>query len=89
MYTCFGIETIAIPCEILLYHSKQIGNRPCCDVVCPQLSGAAAELVNLAMKNALVHRDVAHLVFPDDVQTIPASNKAAGKPAGRMTGGTR
>jgi thiamine pyrophosphate-dependent acetolactate synthase large subunit-like protein/nitrite reductase/ring-hydroxylating ferredoxin subunit len=43
-----------------------------------------AELVNLAMKNALVHRDVAHLIFPDDVQTLPAGGAAAGNPGGRL-----
>ena len=31
-----------------------------------------AELMTLACKNALVERDVAHLIFPDDVQTLPA-----------------
>ncbi len=44
-----------------------------------------AELMSLACKNALVNRDVAHLIFPDDVQTLPAADgAAAGKPAGRM-----
>lgn len=42
-----------------------------------------AELVSLAMKNALVERDVAHLIFPDDMQTNP-SDAAASKPDGRM-----
>jgi pyruvate oxidase len=44
-----------------------------------------AELVSLAMKTALVERDVAHLVFPDDIQTNPSDAKAAG-PVGRMGG---
>jgi len=39
--------------------------------------------MSLACKNALVERDVAHLIFPDDVQTIPSDAKP-GKPAGRM-----
>ena len=43
-----------------------------------------AELASLAMKNALVERDVAHLIFPDDVQTVPAGDKPAGKPGGRL-----
>jgi thiamine pyrophosphate-dependent acetolactate synthase large subunit-like protein/nitrite reductase/ring-hydroxylating ferredoxin subunit len=46
-----------------------------------------AELMSLACKNAIVNQDVAHLIFPDDVQTIP-SDKPAGTPIGRM-GGTR
>lgn len=40
------------------------------------------ELMSLACKNALDHQDVAHLIFPDDVQTIPSDGKA-GKPEGR------
>lgn len=44
-----------------------------------------AELMSLACKNALVNRDVAHLIFPDDVQTLPAADGAkAGRPDGRM-----
>jgi pyruvate oxidase len=46
-----------------------------------------AELMTLACKNALVNQDVAHLIFPDDVQTMP-SEQPAGLPEGRM-GGTR
>jgi thiamine pyrophosphate-dependent acetolactate synthase large subunit-like protein/nitrite reductase/ring-hydroxylating ferredoxin subunit len=44
-----------------------------------------AELMSLACKNAIVERDVAHLIFPDDVQTLPAGEnpKAAG-PGGRL-----
>jgi pyruvate oxidase len=44
-----------------------------------------AELMNLACKNALLRRDVAHLVFPDEVQTIPAPKAEAGSPEGRVT----
>ncbi len=44
-----------------------------------------AELASLACKNALVERDVAHLIFPDDIQTLPSA-ATAGKPAGRMGG---
>jgi len=43
-----------------------------------------AELVNLACKTALVDRDVAHLVFPDEVQTLPAGDAEAGSPDGRV-----
>ncbi|MEL6450388.1 MAG: thiamine pyrophosphate-binding protein [Pseudomonadota bacterium] len=42
-----------------------------------------AELVSLAMKNALVERDVSHLIFPDDMQTNP-SDAPASTPDGRM-----
>ncbi len=45
-----------------------------------------AELMNLAIKNALLKRDVAHLIFPDEVQTLPASERAKpGGPHGRLT----
>ena len=44
-----------------------------------------AELMNLACKTALVERDVAHLVFPDEVQELPApEHAAAGTPQGRV-----
>lgn len=43
------------------------------------------ELMSLALKNAIVQRDVAHLIFPDDVQTLPSEAKAKG-PEGRMGG---
>ena len=43
------------------------------------------ELMNLACKNALLRRDVAHLIFPDEVQTLPApEGAAAGGPDGRV-----
>ncbi|MEM9135458.1 MAG: thiamine pyrophosphate-binding protein [Actinomycetota bacterium] len=43
-----------------------------------------AELMTLACKTAIVERDVAHLVFPDEVQELPAAEGAkAGGPAGR------
>ncbi|MEE8405832.1 MAG: thiamine pyrophosphate-binding protein [Acidimicrobiia bacterium] len=44
--------------------------------------GNYAEIMTLACKTALVERDVAHLVLPDEVQVIP-SNEPAGGPAGR------
>ena len=42
--------------------------------------------MNLACKNALLRRDVSHLIFPDEVQTLPAAEgvKAEG-PEGRIT----
>jgi pyruvate oxidase len=44
-----------------------------------------AELMTLACKSALVERDVAHLIFPDNVQTLPASESAAASgPGGRV-----
>src|SRR5690348_7803123 len=43
------------------------------------------ELMNLACKNALLRRDVAHLIFPDEVQTLPApEGMQAGGPEGRV-----
>ena len=42
-----------------------------------------AELMTLACKNAIVERDVAHLIFPDNVQTLPGSDAASG-PSGRV-----
>lgn len=44
-----------------------------------------AELMSLACKTAIVERDVAHLIFPDDVQTVP-SEADAGEPQGRIGG---
>jgi thiamine pyrophosphate-dependent acetolactate synthase large subunit-like protein/nitrite reductase/ring-hydroxylating ferredoxin subunit len=44
-----------------------------------------AELMTLACKSAIVERDVAHLIFPDDVQTLPAAESArASGPKGRL-----
>jgi thiamine pyrophosphate-dependent acetolactate synthase large subunit-like protein/nitrite reductase/ring-hydroxylating ferredoxin subunit len=44
-----------------------------------------AELMSLACKTAIIERDVAHLIFPDDVQTI-ASDAQASQPDGRIGG---
>ena len=41
------------------------------------------ELMNLACKTALVEADVAHLIFPDEVQIQP-SDRPAGAPEGRV-----
>ncbi|GJM17980.1 MAG: pyruvate oxidase [Phycisphaeraceae bacterium] len=44
-----------------------------------------AELVSLAMKTAIIERNVAHIIFPDDVQTMHAADDiATGTPAGRV-----
>ncbi len=43
-----------------------------------------AELMALACKHALLRRDVAHLVFPDDVQTLPAPDAPVAWPEGRV-----
>ena len=43
------------------------------------------ELMNLACKHALIQRGVAHLVLPDEVQTLPAAEDARpGGPGGRI-----
>ncbi len=45
-----------------------------------------AELVNLACKSAVLNRGVSHLIFPDEVQTLPAPEGAEpGGPEGRIT----
>jgi len=44
-----------------------------------------AELANLAMKTAIVERDVAHLIFPDDTQTLPVPDMKPGAPKGRLS----
>jgi pyruvate oxidase len=43
-----------------------------------------AELVSLACKTALLERDVTHLVFPDEVQTLPAAGREPATPEGRV-----
>lgn len=47
-------------------------------------SSKHAELMSLAAKNALLRSGVAHLVFPDDVQTIPRPDAEAAGPDGRV-----
>ncbi|MEM8658217.1 MAG: thiamine pyrophosphate-binding protein, partial [Pseudomonadota bacterium] len=44
-----------------------------------------AELATLACKTAIIERDVSHLIFPDDVQTMPSDAPARG-PQGRISG---
>jgi thiamine pyrophosphate-dependent acetolactate synthase large subunit-like protein/nitrite reductase/ring-hydroxylating ferredoxin subunit/rubredoxin len=49
-------------------------------------SSRHAELMSLALKHAIQRRDVAHLVFPDEVQVIPVHDGArAAGPDGRLT----
>ncbi len=43
-----------------------------------------AELVSLALKHALLERDVAHLIVPNEVQTVLAGEARAGSPSGRL-----
>jgi len=43
-----------------------------------------AEIASLAMKTAIVERDVSVLIFPDDAQTLPAPEMKAGAPNGRL-----
>ena len=44
-----------------------------------------AELASLAMKNALVERDVAHLILPDEVQVLDAGKAGPGRADGRVS----
>jgi thiamine pyrophosphate-dependent acetolactate synthase large subunit-like protein len=43
-----------------------------------------AELVNLACKSAILERGVSHLIFPDEVQVLPAGDAEPGGPEGRL-----
>jgi len=48
-------------------------------------SSRHAELMSLALKNAIVHRDVTNLIFPDEVQVLPASEgETPDTPTGRI-----
>jgi pyruvate oxidase len=48
-------------------------------------AGNATELMALALKHAEIRRDVAHLIFPDEVQGLPGLEKASDHPrAGRV-----
>ncbi|WP_109621956.1 thiamine pyrophosphate-dependent enzyme [Sediminitomix flava] len=42
------------------------------------------ELMALAIKHAILKRDVSHLTFPDQVQVLPAQNEKAQTPEGRI-----
>ncbi|MHA1158303.1 MAG: thiamine pyrophosphate-binding protein, partial [Alphaproteobacteria bacterium] len=43
-----------------------------------------AELASLAVKNAIVERDVAHLILPDEVQVLDAGTAGPGRREGRL-----
>lgn len=44
-----------------------------------------AELMALAIKQAILRRDVSHLTFPDEIQEIAAGDDGAQSPDGRMS----
>ncbi|MFQ5639644.1 MAG: CDGSH iron-sulfur domain-containing protein [bacterium] len=44
-----------------------------------------AELASLACKTAIVERDVAHLIFPDEIQVQEAGDVGPGRPDGRLS----
>ena len=48
-------------------------------------SSKHAELMTLALKNAILKRDVSHLIFPNEVQEIPGKEEKASSPEGRLT----
>jgi pyruvate oxidase len=49
-------------------------------------SSKHAELMTLALKNAILKRDVAHLIFPNEVQEIEVGDETpASSPEGRLT----
>ncbi|RLD84312.1 MAG: hypothetical protein DRJ07_05150, partial [Bacteroidetes bacterium] len=43
-----------------------------------------AELMSLALKNAIVQRNVSHLIVPDEVQILDAGNQGPSEPEGRL-----
>jgi len=44
-----------------------------------------SELAALAVKHAILRRDVSHLTFPDEIQVVEAPDIEAGQPEGRIT----
>ncbi|MEM7370449.1 MAG: thiamine pyrophosphate-dependent enzyme [Bacteroidota bacterium] len=50
-----------------------------------QHSSKYAELMSLAIKHAILKRDVAHLTFPDEVQVMSAKGQRAQTPRNRIT----
>lgn len=44
-----------------------------------------AELTSLALKNAIVERDVAHLILPDEVQVLDGGERGPGRRDGRVS----
>ena len=47
-------------------------------------SSRYAELMSLAIKHAIINRDVSHLTFPDEVQVMPAPEQKPKSPKNRM-----
>lgn len=50
-----------------------------------QSASKHAELASLAMKHAILKRDVSHLTFPDEIQKLPSNHEAPQSPKGRIT----
>lgn len=50
-----------------------------------QLDSRHTELMGLAIKHAILKRDVSHLTFPDEIQEIPAGEEEAQTPEGRIS----
>ncbi|MDF1576593.1 MAG: thiamine pyrophosphate-binding protein [Bacteroidales bacterium] len=50
-----------------------------------QTDSRHAELMALAVKHAVLKRDVSHLTFPDEIQEIPAGEEKAQTPEGRIS----
>jgi len=48
-------------------------------------SSKHSELMTLALKNAIIKRDVSHLIFPNEVQEIPAKDEEPSSLEGRLT----
>ncbi len=44
-----------------------------------------SELMTLAVKQAILSRDVSHLTFPDEIQRLPAGDEIPQTPEGRIT----
>lgn len=49
-----------------------------------QADSRHGELASLAVKHAILKRDVSHLTFPDEIQKLPAKGPGAQTPKGRM-----
>ena len=49
-----------------------------------QADSPHGELMSLAIKNAVLNRDVSHLTFPDEVQVTPAGDSKSGIREGRI-----
>lgn len=49
-----------------------------------QADSPHGELMGLAIKRAILNRDVSHLTFPDEVQVLPANDSIAQNPENRL-----